>query len=88
MQTEQERKEKRKERNQKYWNEHKKEIAIKRKRKRMLLKQAEKFANDIQNDESLQRLLVELTEDENVNKETIIKDSLMEYARKKKHVER
>lgn len=78
---ERERKEKRKERNRKYWSEHKTEIAIKRKRKRLLEKQAVKFAEDIKQDESLQELLVELLElDNEINSDTVVIDALRKYA--------
>ena len=78
---EKERKEKRKERNRKYWNEHKTEIAIKRKRKRLLEKQAVKFAEDIKQDESLQELLLELLELENeINVNTVVTDAVRKYA--------
>lgn len=79
MLTEEEKREKRKERNKKYWNEHKQEIAIKRKRKRLLEKQAVKFAEDIKQDERLQALLLDLLETTS-NTKTVLADALRNYA--------
>lgn len=82
MLTEEEKREKRKERNRKYWNEHKQEIAMKRKRKRLLEKQAVKFAEDIKQDEELQALLLDLLDlrETNSGTETVVADSLRNYA--------